>query len=432
MRPVRRCAALALTGLLAAACASDPAPAASEPTGETAATTTTTAATSDEAVDEAGESTTTSAAAAGSTTTESPASTAPPRVPSAVDLARTPVDVELIASVDNPVAVIVGPNGRDLWVAEQTGRIVRLPDGAGPPVADVGVDLRGEVSSASEQGLLGLALAPDGAHLFTNHTDPGGTTVVTAWTVDGNAVDPGSAVEVLQVEQPARNHNGGHVLFDPDGHLWVGLGDGGGGGDPWEHGQNPDTLLGSMLRFAVDGASLSVPADNPFVDGGGAAEVAVWGVRNPWRFSFDPATGDLWIADVGQDLFEEITVLRRDGEVLGANLGWNLREGDDAFLGGAEPPGHVAPFVDYPQTGGRCSITGGEVYRGDGIPSLDGAYIFSDFCTGELLGVAAEGSPELTVLDGPIVSQPTSFGVDADGELLVLGKPGGVFRLVPG
>ena len=418
-----------MVGLLATACASDP------PTDAAATTSAPTSSAASEPepsetteTQESIETTTTTTTAAPATTT----TTAPPRVPSAVDLARTPVDVELIASVDNPVAVIVGPNGADLWVAEQTGRVVRLPGGEGPAVADVGVDLRGQVSGASEQGLLGIALSPDAGHLFTNHTDRGGTTVVSSWVIDGNTVDASTMTEVLRVEQPAGNHNGGHVLFGPDGHLWVGLGDGGGGGDPWEHGQNPDTLLGSMLRFEVDGGAISVPSDNPFVDGGGAAEVAVWGVRNPWRFSFDPATGDLWIADVGQNRFEEITVLRRGGEVLGANLGWNLREGDDAFLGGDEPAGHAAPYVDYPQTGGRCSITGGEVYRGSGIPSLDGAYIFSDFCTGELLAVAAEGDSEIVALDGPAVSQPTSFGVDADGELLVLGKPGGVFRIVPG
>lgn len=349
-----------------------------------------------------------------------------------MDIVRTPIDLELIASVSSPVAIIAAPGSNDLWVAEQAGRVLRLPNGEGPAVDDVGVDLRQVVSSASEQGLLGLALAPSGERLFTYHTALSGASVVLRWDVQNGAVDPASATEIITVEQPARNHNGGHVVFGPDGYLWVGLGDGGAAGDPWGNGQNADTLLGSMLRLDVSGDGYDIPADNPFVDGGGAPEAAVWGVRNPWRFSFDPATADLWIADVGQDRFEEITVLRRGGEVLGANLGWNAREGDDAFRGGEEPAGHAAPFVDYGQTGGRCSVTGGEVYRGSEIPQLNGAYIFSDFCSGELLAVGTGDDAELHVLDTPNVSQPTSFGIDANGELLVLSKSGGIFRFVPG
>ena len=173
----------------------------------------------------------------------------------------------------------------------------------------------------------------------------------------------------------------------------------------------------------------TVPADNPFVAGGGAPEVFTWGVRNAWRFGFD--AGDLWIGDVGQDRFEEITVLRSaNGGGNGANLGWNATEGDEAFRGAATPAGHVAPIVTYAHTNGRCSITGGEVYRGSAIPQLGGTYLYGDFCSGEVFGIRADGSERAVRLDIPVVSQLTSFGLDASGEIYALSRAGGVFRIV--
>ena len=318
-----------------------------------------------------------------------------------------------------------------LFIVEQQGRIVRLPDGLADG-ADTALDLRGQVSRGNEQGLLGLAFSPDGGRLFVNFTDNAGTTTIARYDMAGNAVDPASVEIILTIPQPAGNHNGGQLAFGPDGFLYIGNGDGGGGGDPFANGQNPNTLLGSILRIDVSGASgYTVPASNPFVNGGGAPEVWAWGIRNAWRFGFDSGSGDLWVGDVGQDRFEEVTVLRAaDGGGNGANLGWNATEGAESFRGAAIPADHVAPIVSYAHTNGRCSITGGEVYRGSAIPSLEGTYLYGDFCSGEVFGLRADGSERAIRLNIPVVSQLTSFALDAAGEAYVLSRSGGVFRIV--
>ncbi|MEM7275425.1 MAG: PQQ-dependent sugar dehydrogenase, partial [Actinomycetota bacterium] len=222
----------------------------------------------------------------------------------------------------------------------------------------------------------------------------------------------------------------------PDGFLYWALGDGGSGGDPENNGQDRQTLLGSILRIdpaATTGeAAYAVPADNPFVDDPDARdEIWTWGLRNPWRFSFDAETGDLWIADVGQNALEEITLLRQgeDRAGRGANLGWRIMEGDQLFDGDEPPPGHVPPVFTYDHSNGRCSITGGYTYRGDLNRALDGVYLFADFCTGEVFGLEAFADGRISVANlllGRTPEQVIGFGEDADGELYLLEANGRV------
>ena len=388
-----------------------------------------------ESVEEAPEETTTTSIEGSTTTTATPTTTsttttttttAPLEPLEALDL-----DLQRIAVLSSPVALASRPGTNDLFIVEQQGRIVRLPDGLDAG-ADTALDIRGQVSLGNEQGLLGLAFSPDGGRLFVNFTDRAGTTTIARYDMAGNAVDPGSVEIILTIPQPAANHNGGQLAFGPDGFLYIGTGDGGGGGDPFGNGQNPNTLLGTILRIDVSGESgYTVPASNPFVADGGAPEVWSWGLRNAWRFGFDSGSGDLWVGDVGQDRFEEVTVLRAaNGSGNGANLGWNATEGAEAFRGAAIPADHVAPIITYGHANGRCSITGGEVYRGPSIPSLEGTYLYGDFCSGEVFGFRADGSERAIRLNIPVVSQLTSFGLDASGEAYVLSRAGGVFRIV--
>ena len=371
--------------------------------------------------------TTTSTTTSTTTTTTTTTTTAAPVEP----LESLDLDIQRIAVLSSPVDLAFRPGTNDLFIVEQRGRIVRLPNGNAED-ADTTLDIRGQVSLGNEQGLLGLAFSPDGSDLFINFTDGAGATNIARYDMAGDTADQSSVEIVLNIPQPAANHNGGQLAFGPDGFLYIGTGDGGGGGDPFANGQNPNTLLGSILRIDVSGASgYTVPSNNPFVGGGGAPEVFSWGIRNAWRFGFDSANGDLWIGDVGQDRFEEVTVLRAgSGGGNGANLGWNATEGAESFRGGATPAGHVPPIVTYGHANGRCSITGGQVYRGSAIPSLSGVYLYGDFCSGEVFGFQAEGSDRAIRLNIPVVSQLTSFGLDANGEAYVLSRAGGVFRIV--
>ena len=336
-----------------------------------------------ESVEEEPEETTTTSIEESTTTTSTPTTTSTTTTTTTTtaaplqSLEALQLDLQRVAVLTSPVALASRPGTDDLFVVEQQGRIVRLPNGLSDG-ADTALDLRGQVSLGNEQGLLGLAFSPDGGRLFVNFTDRAGTTTIAGYDMAGNAVDPASVDIVLTIPQPAGNHNGGQLAFGPDGFLYIGTGDGGGGGDPFANGQNPNTLLGTILRIDVSGDSgFTVPATNPFVNGGGAPEVWSWGIRNAWRFGFDSANGDLWIGDVGQDRFEEVTVLRAaNGGGNGANLGWNATEGAESFRGAAIPADHVAPIVTYAQANGRCSITGGEVYRGPSIPSLSGTYLY--------------------------------------------------------
>lgn len=391
--------------------------------GEVAADESETTTTAESTTTEAPETTTTAAPG----TTETTTTVAPPTTNAA---ARVLPDIELglevVASLTSPIAFATRPGTTDIFIAEQRGRIVRLPNG-GADGAGTTLDIRGTVSLGNEQGLLGLAFSPDGGRLYTNHTNTAGSTVITRYTMSGTAAT--GAEVLLTIGQAFGNHNGGQMAFGPDGYLYIGMGDEGSGGDPNGNGQNPNTLHGSILRIDVSGASgYTIPADNPFADGGGAPEVFIWGIRNAWRFGFDSANGDLWIADVGQDRVEEVTVLR-SGTASGANLGWNLIEGNESFRGSPAPAGHIGPTITYAHGSGRCSITGGEVYRGSEIAGLAGTYLYGDFCTGEVFGFRVNNQTGPQRLDLQSVDQLTSFGVDLAGEIYVLSRSGGVFKL---
>jgi glucose/arabinose dehydrogenase len=342
------------------------------------------------------------------------------------------VELERVADLEQPVAMAVRSGDPSLYFAEKVGRIVALREGGD---LDVVLDLTREVSLGSEQGLLGLAFSLDGRFLYANFTDVQGDTRVVEWRFDHGGVRLDSRREVLFVDQPFSNHNGGNLVFGPDGYLYIGLGDGGSGGDPNGNGQSLSTLLGKMLRISPRPAGsepYGIPNDNPFVEHHGARpEIWAYGLRNPWRYSFDRETADLWIGDVGQNAWEEVDV-DPAGSPGGLNYGWDLFEGSHLFEGGSEDDDTVAPVYEYPTGDGTCAVTGGYVYRGRDLPQLFGAYVFADFCRGRLEALRlrdgqVRGHDDL----GPTVANLASFGEDADGELYVLSLSGPVFRLVP-
>lgn len=347
--------------------------------------------------------------------------------------------------VDEPLALVPAPEGDELLVAERAGTVVAAePDGDGLRRGASVLDLTEQVGSTDgERGLLGLAVAPDGRHLYASYTraEDGASQVdefELTRTSDGWRADPDSRRNLVDVDQPFENHNGGHLEFGPDGMLYVGLGDGGAGGDPDGRAQDPGTLLGKLLRLDP-AAEPPVPADNPFVGDdelGARDEIWATGLRNPWRFSFDRRTGDLWIGDVGQDTTEEIDVLRAsDGGGRGANLGWDLFEGDREFDDADPAPGGASdgPFVEPVFTYGRdqgCSVTGGVVYRGSALPALDGTYLYADLCADGVRGLvdASGDQPSVSQLtDAP--AQIVGFAQDRDDEVLVLSLSEGVLRL---
>ncbi len=342
-----------------------------------------------------------------------------------------------------PVLVTAAPGGDALVVVEQGGRVFLVEDRPGIERAELFIDLSNRVSFArGEQGLLGLAFHPSGDGRFVvGYTDvrDGSSVVARLESRDGRG-DPGSLTELLRVEQPFRNHNGGHVAFGSDGMLYVGLGDGGAAGDPLGNAQNLQTLLGSILRIDIDRSSddrpYAIPSDNPFRRRRSARpEVWAYGLRNPWRFSFDRATGELWAGDVGQDAHEEIDVIERGG-----NYGWRAREGFVPFDEEVAARGARDPVVSYPAEVGRAVI-GGHVYRGAAIPWLEGRYVFTDFFAGVVWSVTRGGSVlpgegwrgdgvavhELVTDTGVRIS---SWGEDAAGELHATGFDGRIYELV--
>jgi glucose/arabinose dehydrogenase len=336
------------------------------------------------------------------------------------------------AQADAPTSLVTRPGAGGLYVSERAGLVRPVVDGAlGDPIVDI-VD---EVVTNSEQGLLDIEFSPDGGTLYLSYNvPPDGDTRIAAWTMAGDAVDPGSRRELLAVDQPFPNHKGGDIEIGPDGYLYIGLGDGGAGGDPLGNGQNTTALLGKILRIdpgaPAAGRPYGIPEGNPFADGrGGAPEVWAYGLRNPWRFTFDPRNDDLWIADVGQGRWEEITVL--PPSAAGANLGWDLMEGTHGFEGGSNPDGGVLPVFEYDH-GEGCSITGGVVYRGTGVPGLAGAYLFTDYCEGTIRAVrVADGTLADERVFGAEGTGLVSFGEDEAGEVYVLSLNGPIYRIDP-
>lgn len=343
----------------------------------------------------------------------------------------------LVGGLDHPVWMThAGDGSGRLFVLEQPGRIRIVQDGAmlERPFLDVSERV-GE--PGFEQGLLGLAFAPDygsSGKVYVSYTDQRGDSVLARYrveAVDPNRVDPDSAQIILTVGQPAANHNGGHVLFGPDGYLYFGLGDGGGVSDPEGNGQNTGTLLGALLRIDVtEDEGYGIPPDNPFVHQPAArGELWAYGLRNPWRFAFDGNTGDLYIGDVGEHNVEEINYLPGDSP-HGANFGWSLWEGSRRQWGGSRR-GLVFPVAEYTHESGRCSVIGGHVYHGQDMPGMSGAYIYGDFCSGDIWLLHHRGDAWHTsrvMMTGFPVS---SFGEGPAGELYVLDYRGAVWRVLP-
>lgn len=333
-----------------------------------------------------------------------------------------------------PLAVVTSPSGQ-WWVAEKQGRVLEVDPATGAVGGTALLDLSAEVSTGGEQGLLGMAISPDERRLYLSFTDPDGTSQLVEYPLVNGRPDRSARRNVLELEQPFANHNGGQVTFGPDGFLYLGFGDGGSAGDPAGNGQNLDVWLGKLLRIDPTGSPYAIPADNPFARGGGAPEIWASGLRNPWRFSFDRATGDLWIGDVGQNELEEIDLLPRTaGWGRGANLGWNAFEGtarydDDTPI----PPGHVAPIHEYEHADGACSVTGGYVYRGRRIPALVGWYVYADYCQDRIEALRVDGPGEVEVRTvATVTGKVASFAETDDGELLILTTdPGQILRLGP-
>lgn len=371
----------------------------------------------------------TTAPATQTETQPEPDTPAPPTEPPPLNAGEfpNPADYEwrtIASGLNRPVDIQSARDGSGrLFIIEKYGAIRIFQDGQllDQPFLNIADRVN---DSGNEMGLLGLAFHPyyeQNGYFYVNYTR-GGHTRISRFQASGNSADPNSEQILLTVNQPFQNHNGGAVVFGPDGYLYLALGDGGSAGDPQKHGQNPNTLLGTILRIDVDsGDPYTIPADNPFGN-----EVWAYGLRNPWRISFDRVTGDLWIADVGQNRWEEINFLPA-GSPGGANFGWSIMEGSYGYDGQPQP-GLLLPAAEYGREGG-CSVTGGYVYRGATMPEWNGVYFYADYCSGKIWG--------LILLDGRWQSQVlfetglriTSFGEDESGEVYLASDTGSIHVL---
>jgi glucose/arabinose dehydrogenase len=348
------------------------------------------------------------------------------------------ISLEPVANgLDRPLFVThAGDGSGRLFIIEQPGRIRIYKEGGllSRPFLDIGP----QISCCGEQGLLGLAFHPryaENGSFYINYTNRQGNTVVARYQVsdDPDVASPGGAVTLMTISQPFPNHNGGCLQFGPDGFLYIATGDGGAGGDPFNNSQDLQSRLGKVLRIDVDaGPTFGIPPDNPFVGQPGLDEIWASGLRNPWRFSFDRATGDLFIGDVGQGAWEEVD-FQPAGSPGGKNYGWRVMEGTHCF----SPPrdcntaGLTLPIHEYSHAEG-CSVTGGYVYRGSRIPTLVGTYIFGDYCTATIWGLKRNdaGVWERTeLLQTDFRRSLSSFGEDEAGEVYVCDLGGGVYRI---
>ncbi|MBX7187020.1 MAG: PQQ-dependent sugar dehydrogenase [Vicinamibacteria bacterium] len=393
-----------------------------------------------------------STASCGGGSAPSPASPSTPTASSCAAGTIVPGSPALIATrvvtgLSSPLDLQSAPGDRArLFVVEQAGRIRIVRSGSLLPSPFL--DISARISSGGERGLLGLAFHPQygtNGRFFVNYTDRNGDTRISEFRAAapaGDTADAASERELMFVRQPFSNHNGGGLAFGPDGFLYIGLGDGGSGGDPQGNAQNLGTRLGKMLRIDVNGAApFAVPPDNPLAGRAGALpEIWAWGLRNPWRFSFDRGTGDLYIGDVGQGALEEIDVglaSRRGGE----NYGWNTMEGSRCYSpsSGCNMSGLTLPVTDYGR-GDGFSVTGGVVYRGCRMPGYAGQYFYADYGSGMIRSFRLDGSGRATdprdwtaALGGAarVIRNPSSFGVDADGEIYIVDYDGEVYRIDP-
>jgi glucose/arabinose dehydrogenase len=346
----------------------------------------------------------------------------------------------LVSGLRQPLDLQAAPGDAErLYVVEQGGRIRVVRNGQLQAAAFL--DVASRISAGGERGLLGLAFHPQFAtsrRFFVNYTNSAGHTYISEFRASSaDAADPASERLLLEVAQPFANHNGGGLAFDASGRLLIALGDGGSGGDPQNNGQRLDTLLGKIVRIDVDaGSPYGIPADNPFLARPGArGEIWAYGLRNPFKIAFDRPSGDLYIGDVGQNRVEEVDVglaSRRGGE----NYGWRVSEGSQCFnpASGCDRTGQTAPAYEYGH-GGGCSVTGGVVYRGCRVPALAGTYFFGDFCSGLVRSFRLVGGQATELRDWTSstrgVGSPSSFGLDAAGELYIVDYDGEVYRLEP-
>jgi glucose/arabinose dehydrogenase len=353
--------------------------------------------------------------------------------------APSPLRIEPVASgLSNPLFLTAPDSDSRLFIVEQPGRIRIVENGN--LLSTPFLDLNGQISSGGERGLLGLAFHPSYAsngYFYVYFTAPNGDITITRYTASANpnVADSGSSHLILTVDHSSRsNHNGGMLAFGTDGKLYIGTGDGGGGGDPDENGQDPGTLLGKLLRLDVDaGDPYAIPPDNPFVGTAGArGEIWAMGLRNPWRWAFDRTAGHLYIADVGQNAWEEINVV--SATAAGVNYGWDVMEGQHCYepSSGCTQSGLTLPVAEYSHADG-CSITGGFAYRGAAMPSLQGTYFYADYCSGWVRSFryANNAATEPRDWDFGNLGNILSFGEDAVGELYVLSANGTVNRIVP-
>jgi glucose/arabinose dehydrogenase len=355
----------------------------------------------------------------------------PTPAPAGWDPNRVAVGFSLVTTVPgSPLAVTNADDGTGrLFVAEQAGAVYIVAGGTVNPTPFL--NIAGQVSGGGEQGLLGLAFHPDfptDNRVFVDYTDGAGDTIVSSFRVDPGAstVVTGREAVVIAIDQPYANHNGGAIQFGPDGYLYIALGDGGSGGDPGNRAQDLGSLLGKILRLDVSAAAgYAIPGSNPFGS-------AIWhyGLRNPFRFSFDRATGDLWIGDVGQNAWEEVDVARAG--VGGLNFGWRIMEGNHCYSpsSGCPTAGLTLPVVEYPHNPGGCAVIGGNVYRGSAYPVLRGGYVFSDECTGFVWAVNAAGSgPQPLVQVADVGGGIAGYGEDEAGELYAVALGGQLYRV---
>lgn len=360
----------------------------------------------------------------------------PPFDPAHVAVALTPY-----VHVDGgPLAIVAPPDGSGrLFVATQNGRVWVISK-AGAVAAAPLLNISQRITSGGERGLLGIAVHPgypSDPRVFVDYTDLNGNTVVSSFSLDPadtSRLDLGSERIIFTTTQPFANHNGGALLFGPDGDLYISLGDGGSGGDPFGNGQRLDTTLGKILRIDVDhrsdGRAYGIPAGNPFVgDSSARPEIWLYGLRNPWRMSFDRATGDLWIGDVGQAKWEEVDVARAGAS--GLNFGWNRMEGLHCYApgNGCDTSGLTLPVAEYGH-GPECTVIGGYVYRGSAYPALQGGYLFADYCSGTIFAIPAAGTGQTTpVVVGKTKNGISGFGEDASGELYAANLDGTISKV---
>jgi glucose/arabinose dehydrogenase len=349
---------------------------------------------------------------------------------STVDVALAPA----ASGLAQPLAIAWRTGDPDMYVALKGGKVRRVSNG----VVQRGNVLALKVSSTGERGLLGLAFSPTGTKLYVDYTEPNtGHVHVDEFPMNNNKKAVKKFLRhVLFQTKPYPNHNGGTIMFGPDNMLYIGIGDGGGAGDPNGYAQNKGVLLGKILRInpnPIGYYPYQIPAGNPFVGQPGArAEVFMYGLRNPWKYSFDKTTGDMWIGDVGQNEYEEIDFAAA-GQQAGANWGWNRREASHPFLGGTQPADGRDPIIERDHSADDCSIVGGYVYRGTAIPALVGAYLYGDTCTGKIYAAERSGSTTVQNVElGISVPSLVSFGQGPNGDLYTVSINGTVSRIVPG